>query len=93
MARGFAPGHHWGAYSAPQTPSWVNIPPTRDSWIRHCLYPPQKFSKHDATEDDGSIFNGFDHSVLPIASHTLLAKGELVIEEIEILYLCSLAIT
>ena len=28
-----------GAYSAPQTPSWVDIPPTRDSWIRHwtCL--------------------------------------------------------
>ena len=37
MARGFAPGPQRGAYSAPQTPSWVDIHPTRDSWIRHCV--------------------------------------------------------
>ena len=27
LTRGFASGPHWGAYSAPHTPSWVNNPP------------------------------------------------------------------
>ena len=41
---GLRPGPRWGAYSAPQTPSWKaldqanNEPPLSKSWLRACIH-------------------------------------------------------